>query len=86
MVDHPFFKTTINVIASTLNNDSYEPLMRCNLFDNELIGYVVYLEDIEKQDTCDAKFGLILRCIRGGVVAVIDSLRSNQTDSKLLLV
>lgn len=59
--------------------------MRCNLFDNELIGYVVYLEDIEKQDTCDAKFGLILRCIRGGVVAVIDSLRSNQTDSKLLL-
>uniref|UniRef100_K1R0M8 Uncharacterized protein n=1 Tax=Magallana gigas TaxID=29159 RepID=K1R0M8_MAGGI len=37
-------------------------------------------EDIEKQDTCDAKFGLILRCIRGGVVAVIDSLRSNQTD------
>ncbi|XP_052719066.1 uncharacterized protein LOC128190882 isoform X2 [Crassostrea angulata] len=36
--------------------------------------------DIEKQDTCDAKFGLILRCIRGGVVAVIDSLRSNQTD------
>lgn len=37
-------------------------------------------EDIEKQDTCDAKFGLIFKCIRGGVVAVIDSLRSNQTD------
>lgn len=60
--------------------------MRCNLFDNEFIGYVVYLEDIEKQDICDVKFGLILRCIRGGVVVVIDSLRSNQIDSKLFLV
>jgi hypothetical protein len=37
--------------------------------------------DIEKQDGCDAKFGLVLTCIRGSVVAVIDRLKSSE-DSK----
>ncbi|XP_062595759.1 uncharacterized protein LOC134257128 isoform X2 [Saccostrea cucullata] len=34
--------------------------------------------DVEKQDGCDAKFGLVLRCIRGGVVAVMDGLKSDK--------
>lgn len=37
--------------------------------------------DIEKQDGCDAKFGMVLKCIRGGVVAVMDFLKGNE-DSK----
>ncbi|XP_061171871.1 uncharacterized protein LOC133181368 [Saccostrea echinata] len=34
--------------------------------------------DVEKEDGCDAKFGLVLRCIRGGVVAVMDGLKSDK--------
>ncbi|XP_048728320.2 uncharacterized protein LOC125646182 [Ostrea edulis] len=34
--------------------------------------------DIEKQDGCDAKFGMVLKCIRGGVVAVMDFLKGNE--------
>jgi hypothetical protein len=38
--------------------------------------------DIEKEDGCDAKFGLVLTCIRGGVVAVMDKLKSKESSKE----
>lgn len=37
----------------------------------------LYKDAVEKQNGCDAKFGVILRCIRRGVAILISSLKSD---------